>query len=267
MAIVTADSDDLPTHRLRQVRARCQLDNLLAAALDRAFAFAEGHDAALSVAHDLHFDVPRAHDQALGIERAVAERRLRLGRGPREGVLDVALPRDDPHAATAPARDCLDDDAGLAMLGEEGLHARDVDRALGARQNRRLVLPGMGAGPRLVAEQVELLGRGADEGDSRRGAGLGEGSVLRQEAVSRMHGIAACFFRGRDHARNVEIGGSTPALERPHLVNAADMQRGRVVFRMDAHRGNAEFGGGLGDADGDLAAIGDQEFLEHVGVG
>jgi hypothetical protein len=36
---------------------------------------------------------------------------------------------------------------------------------------------------------------------------------------------------------------------------------------MDTHGCDAEFGGGLGDADGDLAAVGDQEFLEHVCVG
>jgi hypothetical protein len=32
---------------------------------------------------------------------------------------------------------------------------------------------------------------------------------------------------------------------------------------MDADRRDAELGGRPGDADGDLAAIGDQEFLQH----
>jgi hypothetical protein len=35
---------------------------------------------------------------------------------------------------------------------------------------------------------------------------------------------------------------------------------------MDADRRDAELGGGLGDADGDLAAIGDQEFSKHGGA-
>src|SRR5258706_16044603 len=34
---------------------------------------------------------------------------------------------------------------------------------------------------------------------------------------------------------------------------------------MKTGRGDTELGGGLGDADGDLAAVGNQEFLEHVG--
>ena len=44
------------------------------------------------------------------------------------------------------------------------------------------------------------------------------------------------------------------------------MQRRGVVLGMDADRGDAELVGGLGDADGDLAAIGDQEFFQHGGA-
>ena len=44
------------------------------------------------------------------------------------------------------------------------------------------------------------------------------------------------------------------------------MQRRGIVLGMQADRGDAEFGGGLGDADGDLAAIGDQEFSKHGGA-
>jgi len=35
---------------------------------------------------------------------------------------------------------------------------------------------------------------------------------------------------------------------------------------VDADGDDPQLGGGLGDADGDLAAVGDQEFLEHVGA-
>ena len=174
--------------------------------------------------------------------------------------MTIRMPRPPPPAIALmmmPALRCLAKKA----------FACHVDRAIGAGQDRRLVLPGVRAGAGLVAEQIELLGRGADEDDPRLGAGFREGGVLGEEAVARMHGVAAGLPRGRDHTGDIEIGGSPASLERPHLVDPADMQRGRVVFRMDAHRGDAEFGGGLGDADGDLAAIGDQEFLEHVGVG
>ena len=80
-----------------------------------------------------------------------------------------------------------------------------------------------------------------------------------------MDRIAAGLPGRRDHARDVEIGRRALALERDRLVDPPDVQRRGVVLGMDADRGDAEFGGGLGDADGDLAAIGDQEFLEHGG--
>ena len=62
--------------RRRQRGARRDLDQLLVAPLDRAFALAEIGQAAVPVAKDLDLDVPGAQDQALGVERAVAERGL-----------------------------------------------------------------------------------------------------------------------------------------------------------------------------------------------
>jgi hypothetical protein len=42
------------------------------------------------------------------------------------------------------------------------------------------------------------------------------------------------------------------------LVGRADVQRQRVVRRMDSDGGEAGFAGGAGDANGNLAAIGYQ---------
>ena len=121
----------------------------------------------------------------------------------------------------------------------------------------------MGASTGLVAEQPELSRCRADEGKLGRRTGLGEVGILRKEAVARVDGIAPGCLRRSDHARDVEIGGSAPACERKGLVDPPDVQRARIVLRIQACRGETEFGGGLGDTDGDLAAVGDQEFLEH----
>ena len=119
--------DDLLAQRRLEVRAGRQLDDLLAAPLQGAFALAQGHDAALAVAHDLHLDVARTADQPLGIEVAVAESRFGLGRGAREGVGDLAFRLDQPHAAPAATGDGLQRDARLRVLPEEGDGAREVD--------------------------------------------------------------------------------------------------------------------------------------------
>ena len=120
--------DDLLAQRRLEVGAGRQLDDLLAAPLQGAFALAQGHDAALAVADDLHLDVARAADQPLGIEIAVAEGRLGLGRGAREGVGDLALGLDQPHAAPAAAGDGFQRDARLRVLPEERDGAREVGR-------------------------------------------------------------------------------------------------------------------------------------------
>jgi hypothetical protein len=79
-----------------------------------------------------------------------------------------------------------------------------------------------------------------------------------------MNGIAVGFPGGSDHRRDVEIGRGALAFESDRLVDAANMQRRCVVLRMDADGSETELGRGAGDADGDLAAIGDQETFQHV---
>ena len=82
------------------------LDQLLVAALDRALALAAGEDVAVVVAEHLDLDVARGRDHLLDVERAVAERGLRLGRRALVGGLELArlrrrrrMPLPPPPAA------------------------------------------------------------------------------------------------------------------------------------------------------------------------
>ena len=80
------------------------LDQLLVAPLGRAVALAQVDDVAVAVAEDLDLDMARALDELLDVERAVAERRLRLGRSRIERARDVGfartmrMPRPPPPA-------------------------------------------------------------------------------------------------------------------------------------------------------------------------
>ena len=56
------------------------------------------------VAEHLDLDVPRRLDHLLDVERGIAERRLRLGRGRAERVLELVRRLDEPHALAAAAR-------------------------------------------------------------------------------------------------------------------------------------------------------------------
>ncbi len=67
-------------------RARRLLDDLLVAALDRAFALAEIDDVAVLVAQNLDFDVARIGDEFLDEDAIIAEARFRLRPGAREAL-------------------------------------------------------------------------------------------------------------------------------------------------------------------------------------
>ena len=83
------------------------LPDLLTAALQRALAL-EAVDDVVSVAEHLHLDVPRAFDELLDIEPAVAEGRERLGLRLRHEVMKLLGRARDADAAAAAAGRRLD---------------------------------------------------------------------------------------------------------------------------------------------------------------
>ena len=87
-------------------RRRRDLDDLLEAALDAAFALAQMRDGAGAVAEDLHLDVAGAGQELLDVDVAAAERGLGLGPAalvgrPRSSSADVTarVPRPPPPAS------------------------------------------------------------------------------------------------------------------------------------------------------------------------
>ena len=101
---------DLFAHLGRHLQRGRFFDQLLVAALDGALALAEGDDVAVLIGQHLELDVPRALDELLHVEVAVAEgvRGLGLRRLVERGQLLLAA--DDAHAASAAACRSLQDD-------------------------------------------------------------------------------------------------------------------------------------------------------------
>ena len=106
--------------------------------------------------------------------------------------------------------------------------------------------------------------RRSDERDVRRGADLGELRVLGEEAVARMDRVGAGDLGRGDEARNVEIRlARRRGADADVVVGEAHVQRLAVGLGIDGDRLNAELAAGADDAQRDLAAIGDQNFLKH----
>jgi hypothetical protein len=257
---------ELRAQRLGQRGTGRDLHQLLEAPLQGALALAEtGHG--LAVAEHLHLDVTRIAHQPLDVHALDAEGRARFRHAARMRLGQLAGLEHRAHAAPAAAADGLDHHARALrlLLGEEGLRLRERHRARAAGHHGHLAARGQFARARLVAEQRELLGRGPDEDQARIGAGLREVGALAEEAVARMHRVAALRLRGRDQRADVEVGRGPGRVERERHVGQLHVEGRGVVARMHGHAGDAEVAQGAHQAHGDLAAVGNQDFGKHAG--
>ena len=240
-------------------------DDFLVASLEATFALAEVRDGAASVADHLHLDVARAGEQAFDDDGGIAEGCGGFGLAAGVGLFKLVGGGDDAHAASAAAGDGLDHHCAAVERCEEGLRFAEADGGGAAGQHGNAVLVGEGAGAGFVAEELESLDGGADEGDAFVGAAAGELGAFGEEAVAGVEGVAVGCFGGGDDCFDVEVGARADGVEGVRFVGAADMQGGGVVLGVDGDGGDAQFARGAADSDSDFAAVGDEEFGDgHV---
>ena len=248
---------------IEQRRGRL-LDHLLIAALDRALALAEVEDVAVLVAEHLDLDVARVLDELLDEHAIVAEARLGLRAGEPETLLGLLGVVGDAHALAAAAGRGLDHD-GIADLGGD-LHGLlgVADLAQVPRHGRDLGLGGRLLALDLVAHGGDGARVGADEDDAGLGQRHGKCLALGQEAVAGVHGLGAGGAAGLDDLVDDEIGlGGRRRADGDGLVRHLDVQAVAIGLGVDRDGLDAELARALDDAAGDLAAIGDQDLLEH----
>ena len=124
---------------------------------------------------------------------------------------------------------------------------------------------GEGARGDLVAHQTQQFGARPDKRDAGVAAGLGEVRIFRKKSVAGMDEVHALFLRQRDDARDVEIRADR-ALARADEIGFIRLEAmdGEAVFLgVDGDGAQAEFRGGAKDADGDFAAVGDEQFFQR----
>ena len=264
---VGGDLADPLAHLGVDVRARRLLDHLLVAALDRAVALAEVDHVAVRVGEHLDLDVARVLEVALEVDAVVGEELLALAGGALEGLLEVVGRHRDAEALAAAAARRLAGDRVADLLG---LLARrlDVRGRLGrAGHDRHAGLGHDLARPRLRAHRLDRLRRRADEDDAGLGAGAGEVGVLGEEAVAGMDRLGAGLLGGLDDLLDVQVAlGRHRRADQEGLVGLAHVRRVAVDLRVDGDRADAHLLQRAGDPDRDLAAVGDQDLLEHGGA-
>ena len=104
-----------------------------------------------------------------------------------------------------------------------------------------------------------------DELDSRRLAGFRKRRLLGQESVAGMDRLSAAVVRDLDDALELQVGLTRRrASDVVGLVRVARVDRVAVGVRVDGGGGDAELAARAHHADGDLAAIRDQDLLEEL---
>src|SRR5262245_24943417 len=267
LAGVYGDTAHLLAQLVADGRRRRLFDQLLVAALDRAFALAEVNHVAVIVAEHLDFDVARVGDVFLKVDAAVFERRLGLCAGRVVSVAEFALIVGDAHASPAAAGRGLDQhriayphglfDGGLfvfdqALAAGRDRHARSLHRTLGLR---------------FIAHYPDDLGRRADEGDVAFAADLGEVGILGEKSVPRMYRVDVGDFGRRDDLRDVQVAlRRGRGADANHFVREAHVQGVAVGLGIHGDCFDTEFTTGPNDPAGDFTTIGDKNFFEHKSV-
>src|SRR5579864_4011342 len=83
-----------------------------------------------------------------------------------------------------------------------------------------------------------------------------------------MNGFHVGDFGGADDRGNVEIAARTLSrTDANRLVSKAHMQAMTIGLGINGDGPNSQILASADDANGDLASIGDQDFLEHISAG
>ena len=249
-------------------RRRRLLQHLLVTTLHRAVALVQVDAVTVRVGEDLDLDVPRARHIALDQHLTVTETGLGFALTGRERCFEVGCPVDPPHALATAAGAGLDQHRVADAPGLRCKERRSIVAAVVARHQRHAGLAHQRLGRRLAAHRGDGVGGRADEDDAGLGAGTGEGFVLAEEAVARMDGLGSGRPCGVDDALPLQVAVPRRRAAHTHRVVASLHVSGlRIGVGVDRDRANTEPARGGRHTTGDLAAVRNQDLLEHHACG
>ena len=206
----------------------------------------------------------RIHQVAFQQHLLVGEGGGRFATCPFQGAREFLRRFNQPHTLAPAPGGSLDQQWKPKLTGGGREYRIVLVVVLIAGNHRRARRRHQALGLHLGTHGADGGARGADEGDPRIRARLGEVRVLGQETIAWVDRIGGVLARDADHLVDAQIG-----LDRPHspadrigLVGLEAVQREAVLPRIDRDRHDAELDGGAKHTDGDFAPVGDQEPAE-----
>ena len=220
----------------------------------------------MAVAEHLDLDVPRPAQVLFHEHPVITERARCFAPCGREGLREPLGPLDHPHALAAAAGRRLDQHRPADRRGRLGEARGVLILAMVARHQRHARPLHDRLGSALRAHGPDRGGGRPDEHQPRRLAGLGEFRVLGKEPVARMDRLGARELCDLDDPLGLQIAlARRRRAQEIGLVAKLEVPGMPVRLGKNRDRPDAEPGAGPGDPAGDLAAIGDQDLLEHGG--
>ena len=251
-------------HRGGHARRRGLLDHLLVAALERAVALEQMHRAG-AIAKDLHLDMARLLDIFLDQYGWIAKGGARLALRAFEGGGEILRAGDLAHPLAAPACDGLDQHRIANLIRRTGQMFGILVFTMIAGHDGHPRLLHQPLGRVLEPHRPDRRRRRPDEHQPRRLDGIDEIGVLGQKAIAGVNALRARGLRGRDDPLAPQVAvGRRGAADMHGLIRHGDMLGRSIGIGIDGNRRHPQFAGGLDDPAGDFAAVGDEDFLEHV---
>ncbi len=139
------------------------------------------------------------------------------------------------------------------------------DGAIATWRNGDAGFAGIFAGEGFISHFTNGFGRGTDEADVTGLADFGEVGAFREEAVPRVDSVDIADFGGGDDAIDFEITLCAGSWADAYgFVGGLDVKGVVIGFGVDGEGTDSEVFTSADDAEGDLASVGDEDFVEHV---
>ncbi|MCY1435811.1 hypothetical protein D9M71_519190 [compost metagenome] len=219
---------------------------------------------ALAVPQNLHLDMAGLADETLQIDRIRTECCLRLTLGDGELPAQLVGIVGDANAAPAATGRGLDQQRIAYVFGATQRRLQILRLARRTRYHRHA--GGHRGAPRLglVAHAADGLRIRTDEDQPGVCHRFGEGGVFREESVTRVDRVRPAVTRRLQQRFGVQIAAvGAGRADDAYLVGLARGQRVGIRLAARRHGRNTQAARRADDAYGDLATVGNQQFLQH----
>ncbi len=234
------------------------------ATLDRAVTLGQIHRVAVLVGKHLNLDMARLQHIFLDQHARIAKGSLRLPLGRRQRLTQLRLALDHLHALAAATGRGLEQHrvTDLGGFDAEGLQRLIVAVITGHQRHPGGVHQRLGR--RLAAHGVNRAGRRADEDQPGGINRAGKVGVLGEKAVAGVNRLSTGGLGRGDDRLNPQITLTRPRpTQVDRLIGAAHVQGVAVGIAVYRHSGDTQLARGAHDAAGNLAAVGNQQGINH----